>query len=172
MVSFNLAYTAPINRPSQTPLTPSQVWAGLKRKVRHAEEFVPLIIDCKVVSSSPATSEAEVETITREVIFKSGAGPKNKADGEPVTEVVRHYPPVRVDFHQEDGTKIANYISQGPSGEETDLYMTYVFEWRVPGVEAGSEEATKLEEKFKGTAKIAVESSIETIRRLVGEGKI
>jgi len=170
MVVFNLAYTAPINRPGQSPLTINQVWAGLQRKVRNAQEFVPLIVNCEVLEEAKATSEEAVTVVTRNVIFRPGAGPK--ADGEPVKEVCKEYPPCRVDFYQGDGSKIANYVSQGPSGEAGDLFMTYVFEWRHPGVEAGSEQAGEMEAKHKATAKMAVESSIETIRRLVSEGKI
>ncbi|KAK0649087.1 duf1857 domain-containing protein [Cercophora newfieldiana] len=170
MVVFNLAYTAPINRPGQTVLTLNQVWAGLQRKVRHAQEFVPLIVSCKVVEEKAAKGDEDVTVVTRNVIFRAGNGPK--ADGEPVQEICKEYPPCRVDFHQENGTKIANYVSQGPSGEPSDLFMTYVFEWRHPGVEAGSEQAGKMEAQHKTTAKMAVESSIETIRRLVSEDKI
>jgi hypothetical protein len=148
MVSLNLAYTAPINRPGQLPvLTQSQVWAGLQRKVRHAEEFVPLIVACEVVSeTTPAVNAVDsdqVPAITRLVTFRSGSGPK--ADGTSVEEVCKLYAPCRVDFHQEDGSKIANYVSQGPSGEADDLFMTYVFEWRHPDVQAGSDKARELE---------------------------
>jgi hypothetical protein len=186
MVVFNLAYTAPINRPDQSVLTWKQVWAGLQRKVRHAQEFVPLIIKCDVVSEEVAKGAEDVTVVTRNVVFKDGNGPK--ADGEPVQEICKEYPPCRIDFHQENGTKIANYVSQGPSGQADDLFMTYVFEWRHPGVEAESEQASKMEAQHKKvsfcsswakydaddvqTAKMAVESSIETIRRLVSEGKI
>ncbi|KAK3319856.1 hypothetical protein B0T19DRAFT_478898 [Cercophora scortea] len=169
MVVLNLGYTAPINRSGQSPvLTTPQVWAGLQRKVRHGNEFVPLIVHCEVQSEEVSASGEE--TITRIIKFKPGAGPK--ADNEPVKEVCKLYAPCRVDFHQEDGSKIANYISQGPTGEPDDLFLTYIFEWRYPGLEEGSEQLKALEERNKTTAKMAVESSIETIRRMVAEGKI
>jgi hypothetical protein len=171
MVSFNLAYTAPINREGQSVITWPQAWAGLVRKVNHAEEFVPLITSCEVLSDEPAKSEADVHTITRIVKFKEGNGP-NKASGAPVKEVVKLYPNVRVDFLQEDGSKIANYISKGPVEDPKDIFMTYVFEWRHPEITAGSDEAKKVEEVHKQTARTAVESTIETIRKLVSEGKL
>jgi len=148
MVVFNLAYTAPINRPGQSPvLTIDQVWVGLQRKVRHAEEFVPLIVECKVEKEE---EEGGNVVITRVVKFRPGSGPK--ADGEPVTEVCKLYPPCRVDFWQENGTKIANYVAQGPGEGPEDLYMTYVFEWRHPAVEAGSEQAGKMEATHKAVS--------------------
>lgn len=63
-----------------------------------------------------------------------------------VTEVCKLFAPCRVDFEQEDGTTIGNYVSEGAGGE---LYMTYVFQWRVEGVAGGSEQAKGLEERYK-----------------------
>ncbi|KAK4207990.1 DUF1857-domain-containing protein [Rhypophila decipiens] len=171
MTVINLGYTAQINREGQSVLTISQVWAGLERKVRHAEEFVPLISACEVLEEQIAKengNDQQVEAITRNVTFRGNNGDP----GRVVKEVCKLYPPCRVDFHQEDGSKIANYVTYGPSGEEQDLWMTYVFEWRHPDVQEGSDEAAALKVKHKTTAKMAVESSIETIRRLVAEGKL
>ncbi|KAI2603950.1 DUF1857-domain-containing protein [Hypoxylon fragiforme] len=160
MVTLNLAYTAPINPPSASPpLSLPQVWAGLQRKVRHAPEFVPLITECTVLSS---TTDAETGNlkVVREVRFDSG---------KLVKEVCVHFAPCRVDFEQTDGSTISNIASMGADGE---LLLTYAFEWRHPGVEEGSEEARALEERSWKTAKMAVHGSIDTIRRLVKDGKI
>jgi hypothetical protein len=141
MVVINLGYTAPINRPGESPtLSISQVWQGLKRKVRHAEEFVPIIVYCEVLDEK--TTETGEEVVTRTVKFATGSGPKEDV---PVKEVCYHYAPCRVDFQQEDGSRISNFVSSGPSGQPEDLFMTYVFEWRHPGVEEGSAEARELE---------------------------
>lgn len=79
---------------------------------------------------------------------------------------------MQVDFHQADGSVISNVISDGPSGEPSDLYMTYAFQWLHPDVEAGGAKAEELMKGHKATAKMAVDKSIEAIRRLVNEGKI
>lgn len=50
--------------------------------------------------------------------------------------------------------------------------MTYMFEFDIPGVEEGSEEKEKHVQRLKGTAKMAVEKSIETIREMVKDGRI
>lgn len=78
----------------------------------------------------------------------------------------------QVDFHQTDGSVISNIISDGPSGKPEDLYMTYAFQWLHPDVEAGGAKEKELMESHKAMAKMAVDKSIEAIRRLVGEGKI
>lgn len=145
MVVINVAYTAPINPPGTLPaLTPAQVWAGLQAKVRHAEKFVPIITSCAVLSEQDDADTGHV--ITRAVTFRPGAaGPGGRTGGE-AKEVCRLFAPCRVDFVQEDGTTIGNYVSEGAEGE---LYMTYVFQWKVPGVGEGSEEARGLGERYK-----------------------
>ncbi|KAH6844589.1 hypothetical protein B0I37DRAFT_446606 [Chaetomium sp. MPI-CAGE-AT-0009] len=160
MVTFNFAYTAPINPPGASPiLTPAQVWTGLQYKVRRAEKFVPVITACQVLSEEQAGDGTHV--ITRLATFRAGAGPKG---GGTVREECRLYAPCRIDFLQEDGTMVGNYVSSGPGGE---LMMTYVFEWRVEGVEEGGERARELEGEYVKMAKIAVEGSIDTIRKIV-----
>lgn len=82
MVKLQLAYTARINPSGASPiLTEAQVWAGLQRKIRFAQEFVPVIESCTVLSD-------ENGVVTRDVKFKPGAGPKPQAK-----EVVRSYWP-------------------------------------------------------------------------------
>lgn len=144
VVSLNNAYTAPINRPGESPvLTLDQVWQGLRRKVRHAEEFVPIIVDCKVLSEERSSTGEEI--VTRTVEFSKEV-PRG---GVPVKEVCHHYAPCRVDFQQEDGSRISNFVSAGPSGAAEDLYLTYVFEWRHPELEAGGAKVAEVEEEHK-----------------------
>jgi len=161
MVTFNLAYTAPINPSGATPvLSESQIWAGLKRKVRHAEEFVPVIVACEVLSE-------EGNTVVRQATFQSDSNPKETT--KPVRETCIHLPPSRVDFKQEDGSNISNIVSKGPEGE---FMMTYSFEWRHENIKEGSSEERETRVKYEKMAKMAVEGSIDTIRRLVQKGTI
>jgi hypothetical protein len=91
MVTLHLAYTSAINPAGATPvLTESQVWAGLQRKIRFAQEFVPVIASCDVL-------EEKDGVVTREVVFKPGVGPKERAK-----EVVRSFWPswVCIPFHR------------------------------------------------------------------------
>ncbi|KAM0250755.1 hypothetical protein ACHAP5_001972 [Fusarium lateritium] len=164
MVVINLAYSAPINPTGATPvLTEAQIWNGLKRKVRHADEFVAPIIDCEVIT------EEQTETGTkvfRELRFKEGT----RGDGrELVKETVYEFEPSRVDFHQPDGSNIFNIVSVDQDG---NLVMTYAFEWRHPEIAADDEQVKGLREKYFKMAKGAVEGSIDTIRRLVKEGEL
>ncbi|KAI0023730.1 hypothetical protein F4780DRAFT_20342 [Xylariomycetidae sp. FL0641] len=161
MVTINLAYTAPINPAGSAPvLNQAQVWAGLEKKVRRAQDFVPVIEACAVLAETTLPSgDLQVQ---REVRFRG-------REEDPVHEVCTHFAPCRVVFEQKDGSTITNVISKGREGE---LLMSYVFEWRHPQVVEGSEEAGELEQQHWKTAKMAVESSIDTIRRMVQEGTI
>ena len=67
---------------------------------------------------------------------------------------------------------VTNVISEGSSGTSSDLYMTYIFEWRHPDIKAGSAELEELHAKHKAVAKMAVDKSIESIRNFVKEGVI
>jgi hypothetical protein len=118
MVVINLGYTAPVNRPGDFPqLTLAQVWEGLQYKVRRAEKFVPIITACEVLSEEDnrRKSPSAEHVITRRVTFQPGGGPLN--GGGTVTEVCKLYAPCRIDFHQEDGSTIGNYVTQGSSGD-------------------------------------------------------
>ncbi|KAF2872439.1 hypothetical protein BDV95DRAFT_569734 [Massariosphaeria phaeospora] len=160
MVHLNLAHTEPIN-PAGTSitLTGAQIWTGLQRKIRFAQEFVPVIESCEVESD-------EGGVVIRRISIRPGVGPKSEA-----RETVRCYWPSWVDFEQDDGTHIRNVISQGPSGEPTDLLMTYMFEYRLPEVEEGAQAEKELQ-RLKGLAKGAVEKTIETMREMVRDGRI
>jgi hypothetical protein len=58
-------------------------------------------------------------------------------------------------------------ISEGADGE---LYMTYMFEWRHPGV--SKEELAALAEKERTMSQMAVEGTIKVLRQLVEEKKL
>ncbi|KAI1091532.1 DUF1857-domain-containing protein [Rostrohypoxylon terebratum] len=170
MVTFNLAYTAPINATGSSPtLTQAQVWVGLKRKVYRAQDFVSIIEECNVLAEEQDPTSPDNLTVTREIRFKAGSGPAAASGGAPVKEVCVYFAPCRVDFKQPDGSTISNIVSEDEKGE---LFMTYVFGWRYPGVQEGSAEAKTLEERDWKTARTAVHGTIDTIRRMVKDSEI
>ncbi|KAI2641044.1 hypothetical protein GGS21DRAFT_502772 [Xylaria nigripes] len=165
MVTINIAYTSPINKAGATPvLTQAQVWEGLKIKVRRAQDFIPAITGCEVLSEQMLPT-GEVQ-ITRQLQVAPNETHKNKGV---VKEVCVHHAPCRIVFHQEDGSTITSVISTRPDGE---ALLSDIFEWRHPDVSEGSAEAKQLEENHWKMAKKSVDSAIDTIRRMVAEGKI
>lgn len=160
-----IAYTAPINPASASrKLTRAQIWRGLEIKITSGETFVSGAIEATTVLKTYTTSGKPGLPVTeREVLFR--------ADQRRVHETCIAYEPMKVEFHQKDGSKVMNIISQGAGGEE-DLYMTYTFEWLHPELE-GDEQG--LQEKRKGQeqmAKMAVEGTITVMRELAEKGTI
>lgn len=92
MVTIHIAYTAPINPPSLSPLTASQVWAGLQRKVRLAQDFVPTITACEVLEEKD-----DGKTVVRRIRFK-------EAPETWVEERCVESEGVKIDFFQDNGS--------------------------------------------------------------------
>ena len=156
----NIAFTAPINPSGALPaLTRAQIWAGLQMKIRSAETFVPGGIQSTVVISEDINPNSGNPVTVREVVFVEGQ--------RKVREHVTAYEDSRVVFVQPDGSTVQNVISEGENGE---LYMTYVFEWRHPG--ASEAEMATFSEKEKDMSKKAVNGTIAAMRKLVRDGKI
>ena len=150
MVNIYATFTSPINPPGVLPvLSPAQVWAAMQRKVRYAQEFVPVFASCDVVSENIDPENEGALIVTRNVVFKEGHGPPDRA-GKPVKEVIKSYEPCKVDFHQEDGTVIQNIITTGVDvdGEE-GLYLTYVLEYKYPEIPMGGKEHREREVAIK-----------------------
>ncbi|RMD43914.1 hypothetical protein DV735_g1179, partial [Chaetothyriales sp. CBS 134920] len=162
----HVAYTAPINPAGADPiLTRSEIWAGLERKIRAAEEFVGGAITSTDVIKEYRDEKTGLPVTVREVVFAN-------AEMGRVTETCIAFYPMKVEFHQNNGSKVQNIISQGAGGSK-DLYMTYTFEWQHPELE-GKGEATLQEKKVQEekTAQVAVESTIKVMREMVRDGRI
>jgi len=91
----HLAYTASINDGKPEPrLTIPQVWAGLQRKIRAAQEFVPAIISTEVVEEKTDEKKG-TPIVVREVVFKEG--------NRKVREECYEYAPIKVGQQNELG---------------------------------------------------------------------
>ena len=86
MVVVNCAYTEQINPQGASPvLTRDQVWKGLQRKIRKAQDFVPVIESCDVL-------EEKENEVVREAHFKAAMG----QPAHTVREVCKSYYPCKV----------------------------------------------------------------------------
>ena len=96
MVTINVAYTQAINPAGATPvLTKSQIWKGLQRKVRRAQDFVPVISGCKVL-------EEYDNVIIREAYFgtKEDGETVPGQEGKTVKETCKLFEPTKVRQYQ------------------------------------------------------------------------
>jgi hypothetical protein len=78
----------------------------------------------------------------------------------------------KVDFHQSNGAVITNCISDGPGMTDHDLNMTYIFEWLHDDVEAGSQKHKDLMEEHRKAGKMAVDKSIQAMRKMAAAGEL
>ena len=173
MTKIHIVHTAPINPPGSSPrITRAQAWAGLARKARHPEEFVPVVAGCEILrdtaSSSPGTdpfhplsataNDQEIECI---VHFKPGV-----PHAMQIRETCTLRAPCRLDYAMEDGSTAVNLIGVGPSllpslpagaegergrsgDEEEELYLTFAFCWDHVGMEAGGEEERAVRDRYE-----------------------
>ena len=90
MVTIYVAYTQQINPAGVTPvLTRAQIWAALERKVRRAQDFVPVISECKVL-------EDKDNVVVREAKFITGQDGIPGQEGKTIREVCKLYEPTKV----------------------------------------------------------------------------
>lgn len=155
----NIAFTAPINPPGATPLSLNQVWIGLLLKIRSAETFVPEAIQATTVLSETKDPYTGNPVTVREVLFRETQ--------KRVKETVTAFEKCRVEFEQPDGSRVSNVVSEGADGQ---LYLTYVFEWRHPGVT--KEDLATLLEKERRMSRMAVEGTIRVLRELNEEDRL
>lgn len=86
MVNVHCAYTEPINPAGASPtLSRDQIWRGLQRKIRHAQDFVPVIEGTDVL-------EEKDNEVTRIAHFKSMGGKSAHSE----KEVCKSYYPTKV----------------------------------------------------------------------------
>lgn len=152
MVTFHLAHTLPLNPPGAQPvLTPAQAWAGLARKARRPQDFVPVVSHCDVQDVGPAgPGDPATTTVAATVYFHAGAA---VAHPRVLRETCTLRPPCRLDYAIEGGSSAVNLVGAGPRGADAgDLWLTFAFCWVHDGVDEGGEEARRLEEGYRAVS--------------------
>lgn len=185
MVVLYQSQTYPVNPSNASPtLTLTELWEVMQIKCRKPQLFVAPMSACEVLEETDSSMK-------RAVTFKEGMGPPG---GKVIEELDIHAPwkvspciPVctsfmqswqadrsplpQVDFRNLDsGAFINNTISQGM--DETDLYLTFYFEWPYPKIQEGSEEAKKLSDQLWNQARTTVQHTIDVAREMKRKGEL
>ena len=154
---YTMAATLDVN-PGGEPirLTRELVWRGLVMKAENALPFVPAMQECTVTERFPGG-------LVRSIL----------ARGERLTERVTFTPTVQVLFERTDdaGAKagwIANVLSEGRDG----LFLTFILNIVLPGVEPGSADEAKRGDAVKQSYIEAIETTLRTVRELVTDGTL
>ncbi|CAI6038967.1 hypothetical protein V2G26_010836 [Clonostachys chloroleuca] len=161
MVRVYGAGTIPVNGPKDSSiLTRDQLWKALQRKIRRPEEFVPILSGCTVHSD-------ENNVVKREVELHFGKWGKRH-----MQETVTSHGELWIRFEQSDGSVSTNLVSFQPDMSETNLMLTYIFDWDFPSVQEGTEDHKKLLYEMSEMAIMGVVKSCERARELVAEGLV
>ncbi|CAD6571160.1 MAG: hypothetical protein ASARMPREDX12_006485 [Alectoria sarmentosa] len=161
MVVLYQSQTYPINPPNASPvLTLSEVWEVMQVKCRKPQIFVAPMSACEVLEETDSFMK-------RSVTFKEGMGPP----GGKVIEDLDIRAPWKVDFRNLDtGAFINNTISHG--NHETELYLTFYFEWPFPTIKEGSEEAKEKSNQLWEQARMTVQHTIDVAREMKTKGEL
>jgi len=171
MTIIYAAATLPVNPPGATPIiTQDQLWAGLERKRGEPQLFIPVIDTCVVL-------ENDGETVLREVKFKDGMG-GGQVVAPTVQERITHIKPITSTAGSGletfatvgSASRVLNIVSTGE--KESDLYLTFTFEWDHPEIEAGSEVAAAKQKGYQTMAPRGVSGTLAQIRKMVAEGQL
>jgi hypothetical protein len=155
---FTVDKTIPVNTGAQPALTRSDVWHGLVMKGENALPFVPVMEACDVTERG---SDGDIDWLIREI----------RIAGNTMHEKVSFYPEHTVEFERLDGIErgtILNEILEPAGG----LALRFTFTLSREDMENGSEAEKAYAASMEDTYLKAVQSTIDTIRRLKSEGRI
>ena len=153
---YALSSSLEINPQGSTPvLNQDQVWRGLVMKAENAVLFVPGMQACKVLERYP-------DGLLREIML----------GGDRFKERITFTPPVQVLFERVDTAEHAGWITNIISESERGLILTFTFSVNFPGVQPGTEAEKQRGREMKSSYVKAVESTLNTVRRLASEGRL
>ncbi|NNL84519.1 MAG: DUF1857 family protein [Myxococcales bacterium] len=145
---FSVEKTLPVNDGVGPNLTRSEVWAGLVMKGENALPFVPIMKRCEV-------QERGENWLVREI----------QIGDEIMHERVTFRPEHTVVFQRLDGVERGTIVNEILE-ENGALVLRFRFELSREDMADGSDEEKAYAEGMEGTYLKAVQSTLETIRRL------
>ncbi|KAJ6128820.1 hypothetical protein N7471_010037 [Penicillium samsonianum] len=165
MLTLYIAYTEPVNGadPATPTLTQEQVWNGIKLKARCPEAFIPSFDDSRVVE------ERENGCVIVREAHVSADLHESPMAGKWTREECRLHAPVKTCFTLPGGSIVENIIAKGP---DQTLHLTFTYEWHLPGIEPGTNEAKKAEDDHMKIAVSSVQGTITAMRKMAQENRI
>ena len=141
-------------KPDEAPLDRSAMWRGLVMKGENAMPFVPVMEKCEA-------AECGENWLIREI----------QIGGNVMHEKVTFHPEHTVEFERLDGIERGTILNE-ILGEGDDLSLRFTFTLDREDMEDGSAEEKAYAESMENTYLAAVQSTIDTIRRLIKEGAL
>jgi len=150
---FTVDKTIRVNTGDKPDLTGSDVWRGLVLKGENALPFVPIMETCDVI-------ERGDDWLIREI----------RIAGNTMREKVTFHPEHTVAFERLDGIERGTILNEVL--DEGELQLRFTFTLSREDMEDGSAEEQAYAASMEDTYLKAVQSTVDTIRRLISEGKL
>lgn len=158
---FTVDKTIRINDGDASELSVTDVWRGLVMKGENALPFVPVMEACDVVERGQAGG---FDWLIREI----------RIAGNTMREKVTFRPEHTVEFERLDGIERGTILNEITDGGDDDggLALRFTFTLSREDMEDGSDEEKAYADSMEDTYLKAVQSTIDTIRRLKDEGDL
>lgn len=154
---FTVSRTLDVNDPrsDRAPLTRSQLWQGLVMKAEDAVPFVGAMARCTVVDRGD-------DWLVRDILLR----------GEEMRERVTFEPERRVTFERVESSAMGTILNEILEGADGALQLRFTFSLEPEGIEPGSAEESAFAERMADSYLEAVNTTLATIRDLVGRGAL
>ncbi len=150
---FTVDKTIRVNTGDKPDLTGSDVWRGLVLKGENALPFVPIMETCDVI-------ERGDDWLIREI----------RIAGNTMREKVTFHPEHTVAFERLDGIERGTILNEVL--DEGELQLRFTFTLSREDMEDVSAVEQAYAASMEDTYLKAVQSTVDTIRRLISEGKL
>lgn len=155
---FTVDKTILVNTGAEPALSRSDVWRGLVMKGENALPFVPVMEACDVTERG---SDAGIDWLIRAI----------RISGNTMHEKVSFHPEDTVEFERLDGIERGTILNEILEPED-GLALRFSFTLSREDMEDGSAEERSYADSMEDTYLKAVQSTIDTIRRLKSEGQL
>ena len=155
---FSVEHSVPVNpdlAPGAPALTRHHVWLGLMLKAEDAVPFVPAMSYCKVTGRFD-------NGLFRDIVF----------GGEAMTEKILFHPEKKVEFIRTAGIEMGTIVNEILEGEDGELHLRFAFTLEREGIAHGSPEEQEFADTMARGYLIAVQATVDEIRKRVVEGVI
>ena len=155
---FTVDNTIVVNSNSKPDLTQTDVWRGLVLKGENAMPFVPVMEACDVAERG---NEGGADWLVRQI----------RIAGNTMHEKVTFHTEHTVEFERLDGINRGTILNE-ILDQNGELTLRFSFTLAREDMEDGSEEEKAYAAGMEDTYLKAVQSRIDTIRRLKAEGEL
>jgi hypothetical protein len=155
---FTVDKTIPVNAGGESGLTRSDIWRGLVMKGENALPFVPVMEACDVVERG---TDDGTDWLIREI----------RIAGNTMREKVTFRPEHTVEFERLDGIERGTILNE-ILDQDDSLSLRFTFTLSREDMEDGSDAEKAYAGSMEETYLKAVQSTIDTIRRLQAAGDL